>query len=464
MRGAAAAALALALVANAPGVAGAQEPQRVIRRLEFVGNEAIRDEVLATAIATTNSSWFARAFLFRWIGLGEKRYFDEQEFRRDVVRLGVFYRRSGFPHVQIDTVVERTPENVSIEFKIVEGEPTHVTSLAVRGLDSLPEKIRVETLVDLPLRQGDPFNRYVMQITADTITRRLRDRGYPSARVFSSFETNKNANTAKVAMDVEPGHPAVVGQVRVEGTDRVEPSVVRKLLVSRPGRLYSQDELFQSQRNLYASDLFRFANVNIDSAAFQAGADSVPIVVQVNESKRRRIRSGIGYGTDDCFRGSTAWTSRNFLGANGRILKLTSRVSKVGVGEPFDWGLANSICSPSKEDTVGSAKVNFYLGASIRRPAFLSPNNTISVSVFAERRSEFKVYLRQETGTTVLLRRETPKRRIPLSLAYTLSYGRTEATAVSFCASFNACTPDLVSLLRQNRVLATLTATERCRG
>ena len=40
---------------------------------------------------------------------------------------------------------------------------------------------------------------------------------------------------------------------------------MRKLLVSKPGRLYSQDELFQSQRNLYASDLFRFANVNIDS-------------------------------------------------------------------------------------------------------------------------------------------------------------------------------------------------------
>jgi outer membrane protein assembly factor BamA len=30
---------------------------------------------------------------------------------------------------------------------------------------------------------------------------------------------------------------------------------------------------------------------------------------------------------------------------------------------------------------------------------------------------------------------------------------------VSFCASFNACTPDVVSLLRQNRVLATLTGT-----
>ena len=84
--------------------------------------------------------------------------------------------------------------------------------MAVGGLDTLPEEVKEETLVDLPLRQGDPFNRYVMQVTADTITRRLRDRGYPSAQVFSSFETNKDANTAKVAMDVEPGHPAVVGR------------------------------------------------------------------------------------------------------------------------------------------------------------------------------------------------------------------------------------------------------------
>jgi outer membrane protein assembly complex protein YaeT len=430
----------------------------VVRQLNFDGNRAITDEALATAIATTRSSWFARFFLVRWLGIGEKRYFDEQEFRRDVVRLDVFYRRSGYPHVQIDTVVRRTPENVYITFKIVEGEPTRVTSLTVSGLDSLPEKIRSVMLVDLPLRQGDPFNRYVMQVTADTITRRLRDRGYPSAKVYSGFETRTDANTAKVAMDVDPGAPAVIGTVSVEGTKRVDPNLVRKLLVSRPGRTYSQDELFQSQRNLYSSDLFRFANVTIDSAKFTPGADSVPLLVAVNESKRYRIRSGIGYGTDDCFRGSAAWTTRNFLGNSGRILDLTTRVSKVGVGDPLNWGFADNICSASKEDTVGSAKLNYYLGATLRRPAFLSSNNTISVSVFSERRSEFKVYLRQETGTTVLLRRETPRRRIPLSLGYTLSYGHTEATPVSFCASFNACTPDLVDLLRQDRVLATLTA------
>lgn len=462
MRGTAAVVLALLLAAAGP--AGAQdanrvpETNRVVRQLAFEGNRAVSDETLASAISTTNSSWFARAFLFRWLGLGEKRYFDEQEFRRDVVRLEVLYRRSGYPHVEIDTLVRRTPENVSVTFRIREGEPIRVTSFTVTGLDSLSPKVRQATLVDLPLRVSDPFNRYEMQASADTITRRLRDRGYPSARVFSSFETDRDAGTAVVALDAEPGTPALIGGIRVVGNQRIEPRLIRNLLVARPGRGYSQDELFQSQRNLYASDLFRFATVNIDSASFTPGQDSVPIVVQVNESRRRRVRGGLGYGTDDCFRGSAGWTTRNFLGSGGRILDLTGRLSKVGVGRPFDWGLVNSICSGLKDDQVGSAKVNFSLGASVRRPAFLSPNNTIAVSLFTERRSEFRVYLRQETGTTVTLRRETPKRRIPLTLAYTLSYGRTEATPESFCAYFNACTPDVVDLLRQNRVLATLTA------
>jgi outer membrane protein insertion porin family len=444
------------LALGLPALLTAQQTGRVVRKLSFEGNRALTDETLATAIATTNSSWFASGFL-RWLGLGAKRYFDEQEFRRDVVRLSVLYRRSGYPDAVIDTLVRRTPQDVYITFNIQEGAPILVTSLTISGLDSLRDRLHRTVLVDLPLRQGDPFNRFAMQATADTITRRLRDRGYPAATVFTSFEVNREARTATVTLETEPDGRAVIGDITVVGAHRVDSVVVRKLLVSHTGRRFSQEELFESQRNLYESDLFRFATVNIDSSRYRPGTDSVPLLVQVNESKPRRIRGGLGYATYDCFRGSLGWTSRNFLGA-GRILDLTSQVSKVGVGSPVDWGLDQNICSASRDDSVGSAKVNFYLGASLRRPAFLSPNNAITLSVFGQRRSEFKVYLRQETGVSVAFTRTTPRRRNPLSLTYTLSYGRTEATAVSFCSVFGACTPDVTGPLRQNLVLATLTA------
>ncbi len=449
--------LVFAALLGAGGLAAQQPQDLVVRRLDFEGSSAIEDEVLRSAISTTNSSWFASSFFFRWLGLGEKRYFDEQEFRRDVVRLEVLYRRSGYPRAVIDTAVRRTEQDVYVTFRIQEGEPIVVRSLEILGIDSLPAWLQERVRVDLPLHLGDAFNRYAMQATADSIGRRLKDRGYPDARVYTAFESDREANVAAVQLDVVPGRRAVIGDVEVVGAQRIEPALVRNLLVSRPGRRYSQEELLQSQRNLYSSDLFRFATVNIDSADYQPGMDSVPLIVQVNEGRRRRIRGGLGYGTEDCFRGSLGWTSRNFLGSNGRILDLTSRISKVGVGSPFDWGLADNICSTSRDDPIGSSRVNYHLSASLRRPAFLSSNNTVAVSVYTERRSEFKVYLRRETGTTVTLSRESPRRRNPLSLSYNLSYGRTEATEASFCASFNACTPDVVALLQQNRVLATIT-------
>ena len=459
MRGTLAVAAALlfylpALRAQAPVIGDQRE--LVIRQLSFKGNSAIDNTTLAAAIVTTNSSWFARAFPFRSLGLGEKRFFSEEEFRRDVVRLEVLYRRSGFPNAQIDTTVRREPRDVYITFRIQEGEPIKVRSLEMLGVDSLPAWLQRVIQRDLPLQVGDPFNRYLMQASADTITHRLKDRGYPDARVFTAFESDRQALIAEVDLEALAGKRAVVGDVRVVGANRVEPSVVRNLLISRPGRRYSEDELVQSQRNLYDSDLFRYARVNIDSAAYQPGVDSVPLVVQVNEAKRRRIRGGLGFATEDCFRGSLGWTTRNFLGGNGRILDLTSRISKVGIASPFDWGLENNICSASQED-IGSQQLNYSLGATVRRPAFLSPNNTLEVSVYSEARSEFRVYLRRETGTSVTLNRRTPRRRFPMSLTYNLSYGRTEATDASFCASFNACTPDIVDFLRQNRTLATLT-------
>lgn len=445
------------LLLGAPPTMTAQQPQqRVVRQLSLEGNHALSDEALAAAIVTTNSSWFARGFL-RFLGLGAKRYFDEQEFRRDVVRLTVMYRRSGYPEAVIDTLVKRTPEDVYITFKIQEGTPILVTNLTISGLDSVLPRARRNVLLDLPLQEGDPFNRFAMQASADSITRRLRDRGYPSAAVFTAFEVNRPAKSAAVTLETNPDGRAVIGRISVIGAHRVDTAVVRKLLVARTGRRYSQEELFESQRNLYESDLFRFASVNIDSAQYHPGADSVPLTVQVNESRPRRIRGGLGYATYDCFRGSLGWTSRNFLGA-GRILDLTSQISKVGVGAPLDWGLDQNICRASRNDTVGSAKVNFYVGASLRRPAFLSPNNAVTLSLFTERHSEYRVYLRQETGVSVAFTRTTPRRRNPLSLTYTLSYGRTEATAVSFCSVFGACTPDVIEPLRQNLVLATLTA------
>jgi len=58
--------LLVALVATT--VLAAQEQERVVRGLSFVGNRAVDDYTLESAIATTKSSAWARYGIVRWLG------------------------------------------------------------------------------------------------------------------------------------------------------------------------------------------------------------------------------------------------------------------------------------------------------------------------------------------------------------------------------------------------------------
>jgi outer membrane protein insertion porin family len=442
--------LLLLLAGAAPLAAQAQTP--IVRGLKFQGNRSLDDLTLSAAIGTTNSSLFARNGLVRWIGLGEKRYFNPTEFRRDVLRLQVLYRASGFPDVQVDTVVVRGEEDIKVTFRITEGEPIRVAAVRAEGLDSVADPSRV--MRDLPLGPGDVFSRFTVQATRDTIVERLWNVGFPTADVSAVWTVDSAARTAQVLFRAVPGQSAVFGPVTVSGMEEVDSSFIASLVTARPGRMYRREALFRSQRALYGTDLFRFASIGIDTTVFAPGDSVAPLRVNVMEGRAHRARGSVGFATNDCFRVGAGWTARNFLG-NGRVVDVSGRLSKIGVGEPLGFGMEESICSQLKEDTVGSRLANYGLNVSLRRNAFLAPDNTLVLSLFSERRSEFAVYLREEIGAGISLTRET-SRQIPVTLAYRISYGLTEANAASFCGFFNACLASDIAQLRQRRVLTTL--------
>ncbi|MDZ4675513.1 MAG: BamA/TamA family outer membrane protein [Gemmatimonadota bacterium] len=428
----------------------------VVRKLSFEGNRALDDLQLSAAIATTRSSSFATIPVIRILGLGEKRRFDEQEFLRDLLRLRLLYRIHGFLEAQVDTLVRRTTEDVYITFRIHEGEPVRVSSLEISGLDAVPGGRAL--LEDLPLQVGDPHSRVAITATADTISERLRDRGYPTATVYLDRNAVDSVNrAADLSLRVEAGAAAIIGSIRVTGTTSLDTAFVRSLAATDLGRPYRFRDLVASQRNLYRTDLFRFANVGIDTTQFRTGDPVVPLLIQVNEGRFYRARASAGYGTTDCFRTSAGWTARNLFG-DGRALDLQANLSKLGVGKPFDWGAGDRwICNQLATDSIGSRKVNYSLGATFRKPTFISPDNRLSVSLFAERRSEYRTYLREELGGSVTLSRETLRSTL-LNFTYRLAYGGTEANDASFCAYFNACALEDISRLREKRLLGTVTA------
>jgi len=422
----------------------------VVRQLTFRGNRSIDRLTLAAAIETTNSSAFATLPLLREIGLGAKRHFDQRAFERDVERVRLLYRIHGFLEVQVDTLVRRTAEDVYITFIIDEGLPVILQHLAITGLDSLSDQPAL--VRDLPLEVGDAFNRFLLGANADTLRDRLRNRGYPRAAVFLADRSVDSASrSASVDLRVVTGNHMVVGSIIVEGAaDESDSLFVQTFLATQTGREYRQSDIFDSQRNLALADLYRFASVEIDSARFAESEDAVPLLVRVVPGPQQRITASSGFGTDDCFRGSLGWTGRNALG-RGRILDASVRFSKLGVGRPTDFGFdGNLLCGHLKEDSIGSERMNYNAVVSVRRPGFFGARTSASLGLFAELASEFAVYAREALGVNVSVTTET-KTRIPLTLGYRLAYGTTDASDASFCAYFNACTPDDIRVLRSRQ-------------
>src|SRR5256886_8677041 len=257
--------LLVAVLAAAP-LAAQQEQQRVVRGLSFEGNHAIDDYYLGTAIATTNSSAFATKWYLRWIPwLGEKRYFNELEFRRDVVRLLLLYRQSAYMNAVVDTVVRREARDVYVTFRIYEGDPVRLTTLDVLGVDSILDVPALKRA--FPLQVGDPFNRAMFQPAAETIVGPLKNRRDPDADVLKSYDVDAAALRAVASLEGVPGRRMRVGEVVITGAGQVDTTSVRRMLSVRPGDWFRQDQLHVTQRDLYGLGMFRSVNeVRADTA------------------------------------------------------------------------------------------------------------------------------------------------------------------------------------------------------
>jgi outer membrane protein assembly factor BamA len=247
-----------------------------------------------------------------------------------------------------------------------------------------------------------------------------------------------------------------IGEVVIVGANRTDTVTVRRMLSVKTGDWFRQDQLYQTQRDLYGLGLFGSVTVALaDTAVPRVVGDSgVRVVVRVSEAPRHRIRVGGGYGSLDCFRVQSGWTAYDFLGG-ARSLDLTGQLSKLGVGRPTDAGFKNNVCRLLQNDPT-SDTANYNATVTLRQPMFLSPRHTASLAVFAERRSEFKAYTRQAVGTNLGVTFNA-RRDVPVTVAYSYSVGRTTADPVVYCLSYLVCNQSDQVFLAKRRAFGAVT-------
>src|SRR6266702_8555101 len=96
-----------------------------------------------------------------------------------------------------------------------------------------------------------------------------------------------------------------IGSVTITGGDLTgrDTATVRRMLSVKPHDWFRQDQLYQTQRDLYGLGMFRSVNVVLaDTVPPPPGDSTVRVLVRVSDAPHHRIRIGGGYGSIDCFR------------------------------------------------------------------------------------------------------------------------------------------------------------------
>jgi outer membrane protein assembly complex protein YaeT len=328
--------VSIVLILLLPVISGCKEEETGAVRVAGIhleGVKAVSDGQIKSVLATRASEKLP------W---GDKHYFQRAQFEADLKRIEAFYTDRGYPNARVKSYdVKLSDDQKSVDLTIVidEGEPLLVERIVLAGFDPLPDAHERAIPDELPLKPGRPLDRAVLQASRETCLDELRDHGYPYSTVRVSEQAGSTERYRVIELQAEPGPVAVFGPIEISGNTSVDDYIIRRQLWFRPGQVFQQSRLRDSQRRLYALELFQFVNVEPVGLAEQKPLE-VPTRVTVTEGKHRRVNFLVGYGSEEKARGQIDWRHVNFFGG-ARTASVLARYSyldrgvRLGFTQPY---------------------------------------------------------------------------------------------------------------------------------
>ncbi len=285
-----------------------------IKQFKIDGVRRVSKDALREGLATQTGPWSNR--ILRW---RQAPLFSAEEFERDLRRIVEFYQREGFFHAQIvahQITANDKKQQVRLQVKIAENQPTRVIDYQLAGAN-LPRVDELFKIVKAIIKPGDRLRIAALRNVQLALATGLANHGFPFVSVEPQTQRDDSAKTAVVRFRVKPGPAYVFGSVQVTGNSRISSRVVQDQLPFLPGEVFNQSKLIEGQQRVYRLELFQ--SVNLRTLAPDTNHSAIPIEVRVREAPARTLKFGVGYGTEDLFRGSINFRRRNFLGGARRL-------------------------------------------------------------------------------------------------------------------------------------------------
>ena len=285
-----------------------------IQKIDFIGNTKLSDKTLSKAMKDTKQK-----NIFRVLKASK---FIKEKYKADLEKVVAAYKEKGYRDARIvsDSVVYNKEINaLNIKINVEEGNKYYFGDIKFLGNTIYTDQGLAQIL---GVKKGDTYNGVLLE-------KRIADKSKPDAEDITNLYQNNgylfsniNAVEVKTANDtidfeirVTEGPIAYFNKITVVGNDKTNDRVIYRELRTKPGEIYSKDQLVRTIREIGQLGFFDPESINPAFKNVDSGAGTVDIEYQLVEKGASQIELQGGYGGGG-FIGTLGLSFNNFSARN----------------------------------------------------------------------------------------------------------------------------------------------------
>ncbi|GAB6012298.1 POTRA domain-containing protein [Viscerimonas tarda] len=266
-----------------------------VNNVTITGNKDVSTATLEKAMKKTRHKHTFKAFVRNFL---RSTNFVPESYEEDKNNLIAKYNELGYRDAEIlwDTVYSHNSKKVDVELKVNEGSRYHIHSINFVGNTVYPSD-RLQFFLDM--KEGDVYNQKKMRQRLEEDDDAIKNSFYfNNGYIFTQVdpvETNVENDSVDLEIRIIEGPQATIRKILISGNDRLYEDVVRRELRTKPGQLFSREDLMRSLREIAQMGHFDPEHLTPDvQPDMEAGA--VDIGYQLTSKANDQVEFSAGWG------------------------------------------------------------------------------------------------------------------------------------------------------------------------
>ena len=350
--------------------------------------------------------------------------YDPDKLEYDKQLITEFYNNNGYPDFNFTSSIAQLKANTNnfeIILNINEGDKFN---FGVIDVESKLKKIDPQYVkAILPIKQGNIFNRSLLQDSIEQLKELAQLQGYSFIEIDTNLLDGNEVNTVDINLIINEGPRVYVNKVNISGNTRTVDKVIRREIALTEGDPYNKFSINYSKDSIRALNFFNEVEINEVRTDF---TDKINLEVNVEEKNTGEASIGAGYSSSADASLNLGLRENNFLGKGQKVKFDTSFSNRrtaydISITEPYFNNKPLSLTSNIYSNFTDPANVNYEtedLGFGLSSSFPLAPDRYLELrySLFTSKikaNSNATAYENALSGTDTVS-----------SLGYSLSFDR----------------------------------------